>query len=190
MKRLAELRADIRDTEQAGEDGPARCAGIGGGLPSGSVSARASELGGAETPGALSADWSVSPHRVTCAAPRAHERAATRLPLPRSIVFTGFLPRAALRTLGSEFPRRRRAVHAALFLANDANDLIGMARTCMAGDISASARFDGDFEAALRAISCRAIVVPSDTDLYFRVADNAYEVAYMPQTELRPIPPK
>jgi homoserine O-acetyltransferase len=76
------------------------------------------------------------------------------------------------------------------FLANDANDLIAMARTWMAGDISANARFDGDFEAALRAISCRAIVMPGDTDLYFRVADNAYEVAHMPQAELRPIPSK
>lgn len=76
------------------------------------------------------------------------------------------------------------------FLANDANDLIAMARTWMAGDISANPRFNGDFERALAAISCRAIVMPGDTDLYFRVPDNAYEVARMPHAELRPIPSK
>lgn len=76
------------------------------------------------------------------------------------------------------------------FLANDANDLIAMARTWMAGDISANPRFNGDFEAALAAITCRAIVMPGDTDLYFRVPDSAYEVAHMPRAELRPIPSK
>ena len=76
------------------------------------------------------------------------------------------------------------------FLGNDANNLIAMARTWMAGDISANPRFAGDFEAALRAITCRAIVMPGDTDLYFRVPDNEYEVARMPHAELRPIPSK
>ncbi len=74
------------------------------------------------------------------------------------------------------------------FLANDANNLIAMARTWMAGDISANPRFDGDFDAALAAIQCRAIVMPGETDLYFRVADSAYEVSRMPQAELLPIP--
>ncbi len=76
------------------------------------------------------------------------------------------------------------------FLANDANDLIAMARTWMAGDISANPRFNGDFDAALTAITCRAIVMPGDTDLYFRVPDNEYEVARMSNAELRPIPSK
>ncbi|CAN0435075.1 unnamed protein product [Phaeothamnion confervicola] len=78
----------------------------------------------------------------------------------------------------------------AYFLGNDANDLIAMARTWMAGDISANPRFQGDFDAALRAITCRAIVMPGDTDLYFRVPDNEYEVARMPRAELRAIPSK
>lgn len=76
------------------------------------------------------------------------------------------------------------------FLANDANDLIAMARTWMTGDISANPRFNGDFAAALGAIACRAIVMPGETDLYFRVADNALEVSAMPRAELRPIPSK
>jgi len=76
------------------------------------------------------------------------------------------------------------------FLANDANNLIAMARTWMAGDISDNPRYRGDFAAALRGIRCRAIVMPGDTDLYFRVPDNAYEVSQMPHAELRPIPSK
>ncbi len=76
------------------------------------------------------------------------------------------------------------------FLANDANDLIAMARTWVAGDISANERFGGDLAAALGAITCPAIVMPGDTDLYFRVADNAAEVKLMPRAELRPIPSK
>lgn len=76
------------------------------------------------------------------------------------------------------------------FLANDANNLVAMARTWLNGDISANQRFKEDFSAALAAITCPAIVMPGDTDLYFRVADNAAEVAHMPNAELRPIPSK
>jgi homoserine O-acetyltransferase/O-succinyltransferase len=34
----------------------------------------------------------------------------------------------------------------------------------------------------------RAIVMPCETDLYFRVRDNQLEVECMPNAELRPIP--
>lgn len=74
------------------------------------------------------------------------------------------------------------------FLNNDANDLLAMARTWHIGDISVNPKFDGDFVAALAAIKCRAIVMPCETDLYFRVPDNELEVARMPAAELRPIP--
>jgi homoserine O-acetyltransferase len=55
-------------------------------------------------------------------------------------------------------------------------------------DISANPRFDGDFRAALAAITARAIVMPGATDLYFRVRDSELEVEHMPNAELRPIP--
>jgi homoserine O-acetyltransferase len=55
-------------------------------------------------------------------------------------------------------------------------------------DISANETYKGDFAAALRAIKARAIVMPSQTDLYFRVRDNEIEVAQMPNAELRTIP--
>jgi homoserine O-acetyltransferase len=55
-------------------------------------------------------------------------------------------------------------------------------------DISANERYKSDFAAALGAITARAIVMPGETDLYFRVRDNELEVARMPNAELRPIP--
>ncbi len=74
------------------------------------------------------------------------------------------------------------------FRERDANDLLAMLWTWQHADISANDLFRGDFEAALRAIRSRAIVMPSTTDLYFRVRDNEIEVAHMPHAELRPIP--
>jgi homoserine O-acetyltransferase len=74
------------------------------------------------------------------------------------------------------------------FRQNDANDLLAMLWTWQHADISANARFNGDFAGALRAIRARAIVMPCETDLYFRVRDNQLEVAQMPNAELRPIP--
>ena len=76
----------------------------------------------------------------------------------------------------------------AYFLQNDANDLLAMARTWYLADIGANPVFNGDFQAALSAIRCRAIVMPAETDLYFRIPDNELEVAGMPNAELRPIP--
>jgi len=74
------------------------------------------------------------------------------------------------------------------FRRRDANDLLAMLWTWQHADISANAVYQGDFAAALRAIKARAMVMPGDTDLYFRVRDNELEVAQMPNAELRPIP--
>lgn len=71
---------------------------------------------------------------------------------------------------------------------HDANDLLAMMWTWWHADISANDRYKGDFRAALRSITARAIVMPCETDLYFRVRDNEIEVAEMPNAELRPIP--
>ena len=70
------------------------------------------------------------------------------------------------------------------------NDLLSMLATWQTADISANDRYDGDFEKALGAIFAKAIVMPGETDLYFRVADSAYEVEHMPNAELRVIPSK
>jgi homoserine O-acetyltransferase len=74
------------------------------------------------------------------------------------------------------------------FRRRDANDLMAMLRTWQQADISANSVHNGDFTAALRAIRSRAIVMPCETDLYFRVRDNQLAVERMPNAELRPIP--
>jgi homoserine O-acetyltransferase len=74
------------------------------------------------------------------------------------------------------------------FRRRDANDLLAMLWTWQHADISANALYKGDFAAALKAIRARAIVMPSETDLYFRVRDNEIEVEQMPNAELRTIP--
>jgi homoserine O-acetyltransferase len=74
------------------------------------------------------------------------------------------------------------------FRRRDANDLLAMLGTWQRADISANAIYNRDFTAALAAIRARTIVMPSETDLYFRVRDNQLEVERMPNAELRPIP--
>ncbi|MBM4257035.1 MAG: alpha/beta fold hydrolase [Deltaproteobacteria bacterium] len=74
------------------------------------------------------------------------------------------------------------------FRKRDANDLLAMLWTWQHADISANDMYKGDFAAALRAIKARAIVMPGETDLYFRVRDNELEVEQMTNAKLRPIP--
>jgi len=70
----------------------------------------------------------------------------------------------------------------------DANDLLAMLWTWQHADISANELYGGDLGKALGAITADAMVMPSETDLYFTVEDNRREVARMPRAELRPIP--
>lgn len=74
------------------------------------------------------------------------------------------------------------------FLQLDANNLLAMLWGWQNADISANPRYNGDFHKALGAIKARAIVMPSQTDQYFPVADNEIEVSHMPNAELRVIP--
>ena len=76
----------------------------------------------------------------------------------------------------------------AQFLRRDANDLLAQIWTWQHADISDCEAHRGDLEAALGAIRAQALILPSETDLYFRVTDNAREVALLPNAELRPIP--
>ncbi len=74
------------------------------------------------------------------------------------------------------------------YVDKDANDLLAMLWSWQNADIGATPGFDGDLDAALGAIEAKAIVMPSQTDLYFPPEDNEYEVSHMPNAELRPIP--
>jgi homoserine O-acetyltransferase len=69
-----------------------------------------------------------------------------------------------------------------------AANLYAQAMTWQEADISANDAYGGDLAMALKAIRARVLLVPSETDLYFRVADNAAELAHLVNAELRPIP--
>ena len=70
------------------------------------------------------------------------------------------------------------------FNLRDANNMVAMIRT-QAGDISDNELCTGDFVKALKAIKAKAIVMPGKYDLYFP-PDSEFEVANMPNAELRP----
>ncbi len=76
----------------------------------------------------------------------------------------------------------------ASFGARRAANLYAQARTWQEADISANPRYGGDLKGALNAIEAKVLLIPSETDLYFRVADNALELAELRHGELKVIP--
>jgi len=74
------------------------------------------------------------------------------------------------------------------FTRRAAADLYAQASTWLASDISDNPLYGGDLVRALNAIRAKLLLVPSRTDLYFPVADNAAELPYLAHAELRPIP--
>lgn len=73
------------------------------------------------------------------------------------------------------------------FLRRDPANLLAMLWTWTQADISANELYGGDLPRALAAITARAFIMPSTTDLYFQVEDNRREVAQMPNARLLPI---
>jgi homoserine O-acetyltransferase len=71
------------------------------------------------------------------------------------------------------------------FLPKDANNLLSLLWTWQHADISANAKYGGNFEKALSSIKARAFVMPASTDLYFPPEDSEYEVEHMLNAELR-----
>jgi homoserine O-acetyltransferase len=74
------------------------------------------------------------------------------------------------------------------FEDQDANNVRAMLWTWQNADISANEVFQGNYEQALRAITAKAVLMPSQTDLYFPPEDNALDVPHMPNAKLDPIP--
>ena len=74
------------------------------------------------------------------------------------------------------------------FLARSAANLHAQALSWYHSDISNNPLYNGDLPAALRAIVARVMLLPSETDLYFRVADSAAEIRHLASATLRPIP--
>jgi homoserine O-acetyltransferase len=70
----------------------------------------------------------------------------------------------------------------------DANDLLAQMWTWKHNDLGDHPDFGGDFEAALRAIRARTIIIQSETDSYFPPVDSEYEAKTIPAAELRVIP--
>lgn len=68
--------------------------------------------------------------------------------------------------------------------ARPAANLYAQLMTWYHGDIADG----GDLAAALGRIKARMVLMPSETDLYFRVADNAAELPYLRHGVLKPIP--
>jgi len=75
-----------------------------------------------------------------------------------------------------------------MFAVSRAADLYAQILTWQEADISAGRTYDGDLSAALSAIEARTLLLPSETDLYFRVADSESEVAHLRNGRLSPIP--
>jgi homoserine O-acetyltransferase len=69
-----------------------------------------------------------------------------------------------------------------------AANLYAQALTWQEADISAGGRYSGDLAGALAAITARVLLMPSATDLYFRVADNEAELSHLRDGALATIP--
>jgi homoserine O-acetyltransferase/O-succinyltransferase len=74
------------------------------------------------------------------------------------------------------------------WLSRDANNVLWQAKMWQRHNVGDTPGFSGDFEKALRSIKARVLFMPSETDLYFPVADSEYEAGFIPGAKLVPIP--
>jgi homoserine O-acetyltransferase/O-succinyltransferase len=70
-------------------------------------------------------------------------------------------------------------------LAMNHHDLLLVLRMWAQADIAANERFNGDHDAALRAITAPALLMPCATDQYFLVHESQAEAARMPRADFR-----
>jgi len=76
----------------------------------------------------------------------------------------------------------------ASWLGRDANNVLWQAKMWQRYNVGDTPGFGGDFEKALRSIKARVLFMPSETDLYFPVADSEHEARLIPGAKLVPIP--
>ncbi len=74
------------------------------------------------------------------------------------------------------------------FGKNRAANLYAQAVTWMEADISENDGCSGDLPQALAGITAKVVLLPSETDLYFRVADNEAELPFLRRGRLEIIP--
>ena len=63
-------------------------------------------------------------------------------------------------------------------------NLYAQTLTWMSADVSKNPNFNGDLESALRAIDIPFLMLPCETDMYFRVEDNEAELPFIPLGQL------
>ena len=96
--------------------------------------------------------------------------------------------RETYKELGFETIEERLLAAEEGWLARDANNMLWQAKMWQRHNVGDTPGFDGDFEAALRSIRARALIMPGETDLYFPVADAEYEASIIPGAKLVVIP--
>ena len=74
------------------------------------------------------------------------------------------------------------------FASRRAANVYAQALAWYHADIADNALYGGNLPRALAAIQARVLLLPSETDLYFRVADNEAESHHLAHAELHPIP--
>lgn len=74
------------------------------------------------------------------------------------------------------------------FIQRRAANLYAQGLAWYHADISDNALYRGDLTKALQSIRARVLLLPGQTDLYFRVADNAVELEHLRDGLLKPIP--
>ena len=96
--------------------------------------------------------------------------------------------RETYRELGYASIEDRLLAAEAGWLRRDANNLLWQAKMWQRHNVGDTPGFGSDFEKALRSIKARVLLMPSETDLYFPVADAEYESRFIPDAKLVPIP--
>ena len=110
-----------------------------------------------------------------------------------STVYTGwfasqkFYTKQLYRAIGIDSTAGMIEFAKSIFMQVDANDLVAMAEPWRAGDPGANPIYGGDFAWAMKSIRARGLVMPCDTDLYFRLSDNEEEVALLHDARFEPI---
>jgi homoserine O-acetyltransferase len=74
------------------------------------------------------------------------------------------------------------------WLSRDANNVLWQAKMWQRHNVGDTPGFGGDFEKALRSIKARVLFMPSETDLYFPVADSEFEARLISGARLAVIP--
>jgi homoserine acetyltransferase len=60
------------------------------------------------------------------------------------------------------------ALHLLTGNSSDPENMLAMLYTWQSGDVSKQEPYNGDFEAAMKGIKAKTLVLPAKTDLYFR----------------------